>query len=317
MKVRFVLFFALLLMTLPVGIASAELDQPQQTTNIPEEVTSMLPSGIDVALVVGINNYDNGWPKRKASVQDAEKIAKGLEQNGFTVQRLFDENATSKNILEHFSNSTLTAGKNGRFVFYYSGHEYLKQTNAKQGPVDYVVPIDSNPKQNADYIAIEELNKQVLSNCNPEMTMIFIDSSSAGDSVSRSEKGSIFADVLEHGLDGDADINQDGNMTLIELTGFVERKINRLAVDNTSELAITPDMEVSAFIEKEVKVYSKKKRRHNSKPVRHEYRERNFDDFDKKMEDMIEKRLRDVMERTRELDPQEIILQPPRFPRIQ
>lgn len=315
MKAIKLLIFVILFMAIPVGVVMAQQDQTRQTTETQVNVANTVQTGPNnIALVVGINKYDNGWPKRKSSVQDAEKIAKGLEQNGFSVLRLFDEKATSKNIREKFNSTTLSAGKKGQFIFYYSGHEYIKQTDSKQGPVDYVVPIDSSPRQSADFISIDDLNKDVLTNCNPANTMMFIDSSSAGGSISRSEKGSVFADVLENGLVGGADVDKNGTTTLPELTGFVERKINRLAVDNTSELAITPDMEVSAFVEKEVKVYSKKKRRRNSKPVRHENLERDFDDFDKRMEDMIEKKLRDVMERTRELDPQEIIFKPPRFP---
>jgi hypothetical protein len=55
------------------------------------------------ALVIGIDDYTNGWPRLSHAVLDAQKVANELKQRGFEVS--FKKNLTSrelKNTLEEF-----------------------------------------------------------------------------------------------------------------------------------------------------------------------------------------------------------------------
>ena len=44
------------------------------------------------ALVIGIDNYNQGWPRLSQAVKDAKNVAAALEQKGFNVTLLTDLN---------------------------------------------------------------------------------------------------------------------------------------------------------------------------------------------------------------------------------
>ena len=46
--------------------------------------------GASYALVIGIDNYSNGWPRLSNAVKDARAVATAMEARGFEVELLID-----------------------------------------------------------------------------------------------------------------------------------------------------------------------------------------------------------------------------------
>ena len=95
------------------------------------------------ALVIGINAYDPGLPPLQTAVQDAEAVARVLEEDlSFEVALLRDQEATRDAILENI-NSTLTRAKpDDRVCIYFAGHGATRQT-ARGDAVGLLVPYGS------------------------------------------------------------------------------------------------------------------------------------------------------------------------------
>ncbi|RJO63374.1 MAG: hypothetical protein C4523_20585 [Myxococcales bacterium] len=122
-----------------------------------------------VALVVGIDGYENEWPRLTSAVSDAKRMETELVRQGFTVKTLFDDKATKQEILRQLASVLPTkVGPNDRFVFYFAGHgqtESLVHTQLKGSyimPVEgYIVPADGSRKggdQWHTYLSLSELN---------------------------------------------------------------------------------------------------------------------------------------------------------------
>ena len=94
------------------------------------------------ALVVGISEYTDGWPKLANAVKDAQEIASELQNHGFSVDLLLDPNevqlrmALDELALEHGYEP------NNRLLFYFAGHgmSLQLQFGATMG---YIVPRDA------------------------------------------------------------------------------------------------------------------------------------------------------------------------------
>jgi hypothetical protein len=58
------------------------------------------------ALVIGINDYRNGWPRLSMAVKNAKKIAEELDARGFDVSLKINPNSAQlKNAFEDFLSS--------------------------------------------------------------------------------------------------------------------------------------------------------------------------------------------------------------------
>ena len=55
------------------------------------------------ALVIGIDDYNNGWPRLSKAVEDAERVAAALDEQGFEVDLHLDVDSDAlKSSLEEF-----------------------------------------------------------------------------------------------------------------------------------------------------------------------------------------------------------------------
>ncbi|MBN2663875.1 MAG: caspase family protein, partial [Bacteroidales bacterium] len=209
------------------------------------------------ALIIGMSNYTNGWPKLDGVKKDIPLVKDALEQNGFHVVVKMD--LTREQLDKAFIDFITTYGQDpeNRLVFYFAGHGH---TLNNFGEVNgYIVPVDApNPNYDkAGFIAkampmsrIEEYAKQagskhalflfdacfsgslfatsravpdIISYKTAEPVRQFITSGSADETV---PDESIFRQQFVTALTTDyADANKDGYLTGTELGSFLQDNV--------------------------------------------------------------------------------------------
>lgn len=100
------------------------------------------------ALVIGIDEYSNGWPNLPGVVLDVFAVKEALENNGFNVEVL--QNGTKTHIDSKISSFISRYGQKpgNRLLFYFAGHGYTVRTTYGD-ELGYVVPADApNPNVN-------------------------------------------------------------------------------------------------------------------------------------------------------------------------
>ncbi len=118
------------------------------------------------AIIIGINNYENGIRKLETAEPDARKLAeiiknqhnslkeKYQKQNEYKVQLLLNEEANFdqlKNLIEdfkkgqiHLDNEKVTVTEDDRLLFYFAGHGIaFDALENQEGPVGYLIPQDA------------------------------------------------------------------------------------------------------------------------------------------------------------------------------
>lgn len=143
-----------------------------------------------IALVVGISRYRNGWSSLDEPRNDAKRVAAALQTHGFQVIKLFDKEATKKNILTMIQTKIPTlVGKNSRFVFYFSGHgqtHIAARTGKKLG---YLVPADGRRPAGMDdwasYISLETMRSQINNVIAAKHILVIFDSCFSGTALTK------------------------------------------------------------------------------------------------------------------------------------
>ncbi len=96
------------------------------------------------ALIIGIDHYSY-MPDQELdnAVNDARAVAEMFKKMGFEVRKLYDRQATRKNIINEISKMKYKAGQNDSFVFYFAGHgQGIKlKSGRKEG---YIIPYDAD-----------------------------------------------------------------------------------------------------------------------------------------------------------------------------
>ena len=89
------------------------------------------------ALVIGVDDYNNGWPRLSNAVRDAEKIAEALEQKGFEVE--LHRNLDSNELPQVFKRFFILKGENpeARLFVWFAGH------GATVDGEGYLIPADA------------------------------------------------------------------------------------------------------------------------------------------------------------------------------
>ncbi len=98
------------------------------------------------ALVIGIDEYSNGWPKLSNAVQDAELISAELEKKGFDVEMHTNLNSDELNTV--FKRFFILKGDdpNARLFIWFAGH------GATVDGEGYLIPADApTPQQGAEF----------------------------------------------------------------------------------------------------------------------------------------------------------------------
>ena len=113
----------------------------------------------NLAIIIGINNYQSGIPKLKTATKDAEEIAHVLErQHSYKIWGLIDEQATLAaclRLLEEFLPKQIQASD--RLIFYFAGHGIA--LNGDDGPEGFLIPQDAKLGNTSTYLPMVRLQK--------------------------------------------------------------------------------------------------------------------------------------------------------------
>lgn len=143
-----------------------------------------------VALVIGIGQYGDGWPSLDEPVNDANRVAEALKKQGFEIFLLTDKDATKANIL-HLVQTKIPnkLDKDGRFVFYFSGHGQTEIASRTGKQLGYLIPQDGRRNNNVDdwssYISMDTLRSQINNKINSKHVMIIFDSCFSGTALTK------------------------------------------------------------------------------------------------------------------------------------
>jgi hypothetical protein len=99
-----------------------------------------------LALVIGVDAYGKGWPKRQNSVRDAKLVGGELLRHGYRVAIL--ENPNAQRLRRALKQFLLIDGDNAesRMLVWYSGHTHTI------GGTSYLVPIDAPlPRRESEF----------------------------------------------------------------------------------------------------------------------------------------------------------------------
>lgn len=112
----------------------------------------------NLALIIGINNYQNGISTLRTAVNDAKKLVEVLrEKHKYQVWVCLDSVATLSN-LNKLLEETLPAQvtENDRLLFYFAGHGVA--LNGDDGPAGYLIPQDAKGGNTNSYLPMKKLH---------------------------------------------------------------------------------------------------------------------------------------------------------------
>jgi hypothetical protein len=114
------------------------------------------------ALLIGISDYVNGWPKLPRVNKDIEEVRNALEKHGFIITVVMDPDRMQLvRAYEEFINRHGIDTDN-RLLFYFAGHGHtVKQSYGDE--MGYIVPVDApNPNINKDIFMAKALDMQFI-----------------------------------------------------------------------------------------------------------------------------------------------------------
>ena len=222
------------------------------------------------AVVIGINNYEK-WPTLEFAVEDAKAIRKKFEESGFDeITTILDKEATQRRILTALGYELpQKVDRNDRVIIYFAGHGQTEDlpTGGKKG---YIIPVDADTSNYfATAISMEQIRDlsnrilakhilYVMDSCysglglsrshgvSPNISgylrkvasmrvVQIITAGGKGEQAQEKEGHGLFTRYFLRGLDGEADINNDGVVSGTELGSYL-----RPQVSNASQQAQTP-----------------------------------------------------------------------------
>ncbi|BDA68902.1 hypothetical protein CAL7716_030680 [Calothrix sp. PCC 7716] len=150
---------------------------------MPESSPNPRPFDYDLAVVIGINQYQNGIPELKTARCDAERLANILQiKHGYQVKRFIDKQATSNNIWNYLKtelSEKIKQDKNKqvRLLFYFAGHGTAPQ--GEDGEAGYLLPQDAQVNKHDKYLSMKEIH-DVLTQLGCHHLLIILDCCYAG-----------------------------------------------------------------------------------------------------------------------------------------
>jgi hypothetical protein len=210
------------------------------------------------ALVIGASDYqDPAWADLTSVPQDVTAVKEALEQQGFLVQTVMDptESILLERINEFIDNYGYERGN--RLLFYYAGHGYTRERNGRKFgylvPVDAPSPLDNERDFNRTSIKMEQIlswarqieSKHALflfDSCfsgsvlqsraitvpeditysTSKPVRQFISAGSANQTV---PAVSVFRPLFIRGINGAADLDEDGYVTGVELGMYLQKQV--------------------------------------------------------------------------------------------
>ena len=116
-----------------------------------------------IAVVIGIDRYQQRVPALQTPVRDARAIAHLLkEKHGHQVYLFLDQQATKTAMLELIQDKLPNIVKpNDRLVFYFAGHGIA--LNGDKGPEGYLLPQDAVQGKPESYLPMKVLHDALIS----------------------------------------------------------------------------------------------------------------------------------------------------------
>ncbi|HEY9852946.1 MAG TPA: ABC transporter substrate-binding protein [Leptolyngbyaceae cyanobacterium] len=126
----------------------------------------------NIAIIIGINDYNNGVPRLETAVPDAKELARIMQgQYQYEVHLLLDRDATGKKLeelIKCFNNKQIPFGKerginqDDRILLYFAGHGIAFDAKEKQeGPVGYLIPQDATDNPDS-YLKMQDFHNALL-----------------------------------------------------------------------------------------------------------------------------------------------------------
>ena len=215
------------------------------------------------ALVVGVSEYEH-WPKLRNAAKDAREVASALKVLGFKVTLVL--NPGYLEMLSALRKLAYTMGSERErgLLFYFAGHgETLELADGTQ--LGFIIPRDCPLKSvdpigfDSKAISMKEIETTALKVKSKHLLMVFdscfsgtlfyIDRSppaditeksawpvrqfiTAGDAEEQVPDQSVFKKVFLQGINGRADLNDDGYVTGSELGMYLETMVVRYTNKN-------------------------------------------------------------------------------------
>jgi len=107
-------------------------------------------------LAIGINDYKKSSYQLNYAVSDAKAFVEGIEigaRNIFSnveLIRLYDQQATKKNIIAAFDSVKAQANPNDVFIYYFAGHGSMSLTEHNEKPIFYLLPCEVTEMYNPE-----------------------------------------------------------------------------------------------------------------------------------------------------------------------
>jgi hypothetical protein len=247
----------LLLLLLPSLLWSNTRGITQVDLQLPQGERISLYKG-SYALVIGASDYqDPAWGDLTSVPQDVTAVKEALEQQDFLVQTVMDP--TESILLERINEFIDNYGyeKDNRLLFYYAGHGYTRERNGRKFgylvPVDAPSPLDNERDFNRTSVKMEQIlswAKQIESkhalflfdSCfsgsvlqsraitapeditysTSKPVRQFISAGSANQTV---PAVSVFRPLFIRGINGAADLDEDGYVTGVELGMYLQKQV--------------------------------------------------------------------------------------------
>ncbi|MBI5892517.1 MAG: caspase family protein [Deltaproteobacteria bacterium] len=209
------------------------------------------------ALIIGVSEYTEGWPKLPGVKKDVEDVKNTLQNHGFNVTVVMDPKREQMiQAFEGFINKYGLKPEN-RLLFYFAGHGHtVKQSYGEE--MGYIVPADApNPNKDPERFLTKAVDMQLIEvfakRIQSKHAMFLFDSCFSGSlfaitravpenisyktakpvrqfltSGSADEQvpdASIFRHQFIAAINGEADVDKDGYVTGTELGEFLQNKV--------------------------------------------------------------------------------------------
>nr|MDJ0719061.1 caspase family protein [Prochloraceae cyanobacterium] len=113
----------------------------------------------NLAIIIGINDYQHGIPPLKTAVNDAKQLALILEKKyHYEIERLLNQEATREQLRDLIEKQLPEIVKpDDRVLFYFAGHGIA--LNGEDGPQGYLIPQNARLNDTSTYLPMEQLQK--------------------------------------------------------------------------------------------------------------------------------------------------------------
>ncbi|MGD1929915.1 MAG: caspase family protein [Leptolyngbyaceae cyanobacterium] len=112
----------------------------------------------NIAIVIGINQYQQGIPPLKTAVNDAYRLSQALKaDHGYQIGLLCDQKVTLDTLRSLLLDKLPTyIQADDRFLFYFAGHGLA--FNGDDGPEGYLIPQDAKLGDSSTYLPMTEVH---------------------------------------------------------------------------------------------------------------------------------------------------------------